>query len=294
MTSNSLDPHRPKRPAVKWHGGKWRLAKWIISHFPEHDAYIEPFGGSAAVLLQKERSLIEVYNDLDKDVYNFFEVLRTRPDLLIHQIKYTPFHYEEYSQSFDPTDDPLENARRFYARAYLSIMGPTIQWSNGFRRQKVYSRGRSGNNSMKPAAHSFAEIEHLWVVADRLRGIVFESMDALQLIELYAKPNTLFYVDPPYLGSTRGHSKDQAYKHEMLDEESHDRLLNLLLSLTAPKDTSVSKSPQRAPKDPPKFILSGYDNPLYNKLLSHGWTKVHKNARTNGQNSRSETLWMSH
>ena len=117
-------PTAPHRPALRYHGAKWRLAPWIISCIPAaHDSYIEPFGGSAAVLLRKSRSPIEVYNDLDGDVVAFFRMLRERPDDLIRAIYWTPFAHAEQQLSRQPTDDPLERARRLYARSYLTISG---------------------------------------------------------------------------------------------------------------------------------------------------------------------------
>lgn len=155
------------RPALRYHGSKWRAAPWIIAHLPDdHDVYIEPFGGSAAVLLQKARSPIEVYNDLDGDVVNFFRLLREQPDELIRAIHWTPFAHAEQQLSREPADDPLEAARRFYVRSHLTVCGPTALWNPGWRRQTFLSRGRDGQSSMTPAARTFMQTEHLLQVAE--------------------------------------------------------------------------------------------------------------------------------
>lgn len=280
--------NRPKRPAIRWHGGKWRMAKWIMSHFPDdHDLYVEPFGGSAAVLLQKPRSRMEVYNDLDLQVFNFFTVLRRWPNQFIQELKLTPFHNEEYMRSLFTDDtaegqattkewDEMEQARRFYIRAYQSIMGPTVTWTNSFKRQKVYSRGKSGKSSMKPSAHTFAEVDHLYIVADRLRGVTFENTNWWTILEKYDTERTLFYLDPPYLGSTRKQNTKNAYAHEMMEPENHFAFLTLARGL------------QGIP------LISGYDSELYRtELEERDWTKVTYNARINGPNKAVECLWLS-
>jgi DNA adenine methylase len=127
----------PSRPAFRYHGAKWRLAKWIIGYFPDHDCYVEPYGGSAAVLLQKGRSWLEVYNDKSRQVVNFFQVLREQTDDLVRAIELTPWAKAEWELAQVDDPDPVEAARRFYIRAYMSLAGPTAQWRTGWRRQKV-------------------------------------------------------------------------------------------------------------------------------------------------------------
>ena len=94
------------RPALRYHGGKWNLASWIISHFPVHECYVEPFGGAASVLLQKSRSPLEVYNDLDGRVVSFFSVLRERPDELARLLSLTPYARAEYELSYEISERP--------------------------------------------------------------------------------------------------------------------------------------------------------------------------------------------
>lgn len=270
-----MAPDVPHRPALRYHGGKWRLASWIVSCLPaDHDSYIEPFGGSAAVLLHKGRSKIEVYNDLDGEVVNFFRMLRERPEELIRAIYWTPFAHAEQRLSYEPCDDPTEAARRLYIRSYMTISGPTAQWNAGWRRQKKMSRGRGGFSRMKPAATSFMEIEHLYQVAERLRGVVIEQADALDLIRRYDNPRAVFYVDPPYVAATRKRMKDSAYRYEMTDDQ-HRQLAAALHDCRG------------------MVVLSGYDSPLYRELFGC-WLRLERQARTNGNapGTITESLWL--
>lgn len=264
----------PARPALRYHGGKWRMAPWIIGFLPAHDSYIEPYSGSAAVLLRKPRSPIEVYNDLDGNVVTFFRVLRERPDELIRAIYWTPFAHAEQQLSLEQCDDELEQARRLYIRSFLTISGPTAQWNSGWRRQKVFSRGRGGNSRMKTAAMSFTEVEHLYQIAERLRGVTIERMDALDLISKYDNHRAAFYVDPPYVFDTRIRAADSAYQHEMTDDQ-HRELAAVLHACAG------------------AVLLSGYDCELYQELFND-WPRHTRDVRTNGNTDRmaTETLWL--
>ena len=122
--SNGAVHHRVTRPPIRYHGGKFRIASWVISHFPAHECYVEPFGGGAGVLLQKTPAPFEVLNDLDGEVVNFFRVLRERPGELVRVIQLTPWSREEQRLSFEPASDPLERARRFYVRSWQTHGGP--------------------------------------------------------------------------------------------------------------------------------------------------------------------------
>lgn len=107
----------PTRPPLRYHGSKWKLASWVVRHFPPHRVYLEPFGGGASILLNKPRSELETYNDLDDQVVNFFRVLRERPAELVRALELTPWSRAEYELSHDPTEDALEAARRFFVRS---------------------------------------------------------------------------------------------------------------------------------------------------------------------------------
>lgn len=270
-------PEAPARPALRYHGGKWRLAPWIVSCFPQlaaYDAYVEPYGGSAAVLLRKERSPIEVLNDLDGDVVNYFRTLRDCPDVLIRSIEFTPFSRREWEAAEGLTSDPIEMARRFYLRSYGSISGPTAQWRTGWRRQKTLTRTSTGTREMSVAAQLFADTEHLYTVAARLRGVFIEDRPAISLMQDYDGDRVLFYVDPPYPAQARRKWKSTAYRHEMSDED-HRELATTLNEMTG------------------MVILSGYDCDLYRELFPDSkWMMLRKQSRTNGNGTATEVLWL--
>ena len=259
-------------PLLRYPGSKHSLAPWILSHLPAHDSYCEAFAGSAAVLLAKERSPLEALNDKSGDIVNLLRMLRERPDLLIEQIRWTPWAAEEYQLAFEPTDDPLEKARRFYARCWMSIR--PFNTSPSFRRQKVLSRGRNGDKSpMTAAAHQFMRVDHLWTIAERLRGVTIENLDALDFIQLYDGENTLFYLDPPYALLTR--TQDAHYEHEMLTVEEHKRLAAVLQDVRG------------------MVVLSHYACDHYREWYeANGWKRVDKSARIDGGGSATESLYL--
>ncbi len=112
-----------ERPALRYHGAKFRLAPWVLKHFPPHGTYVEPFDGAAGVLLQKPRSYAEVYNDLDGEMVNFFRVLRNTGQraALVEALALTPYHRDEFDLAWEPTEDPIEQARRLCVRAQVGF-----------------------------------------------------------------------------------------------------------------------------------------------------------------------------
>ena len=169
---------RPKqRPVMRYHGGKWRLADWVISYFPSHHAYCEPFGGAASILFHKPRSTAEVYNDLDSEVVNVFRVLRDpdRGKELIRLLTLTPYAREEYLSTFDDeTVDPIERARRMIIRAFMgySSDAATRGHRTGFRAQCEVNR-------YQPASQDWVGIpEGLMHWIERLQGVIIENINA--------------------------------------------------------------------------------------------------------------------
>jgi len=258
---------RVRRPALRYFGGKWRLAPWIISHFPPHTCYVEPFGGGASVLLRKPPAQFDVYNDIDNEVVNFFRVLRDRPDELIRAIKLTPFARAELALAYEPCDDELERARRFYVRSWQCRGGPRTQWKSGWRLQKVNARG-------KRSIDDWNDFDHLWAVAQRLKQVYIEHDDALAVIRRYDTPDTLFYCDPPYPPCVRSKRwARHAYQYEM-SEEDHRCVADMLHSIKG------------------MAIVSSYPNDLYDELYA-GWHVEFHSTRNDHGGRATECLYIS-
>lgn len=260
----NMPPDEPKRPALRYYGGKWRLAEWIISHFPPHKNYVEPCGGAASVLLQKPRSPLETYNDLDGNVVNFFRVLRDRPEELIYKLKLTPWARDEafLPLRFDGIDS-IEWARRFWVKSWM-IIGDLGKSGESFR---------VSNKISSQPSDIMRGIPYLWYWVDRMQGVQIESCDAIKLIGRNNSPETLFYFDPPYVKETRSHKVEYAVE---VDNEFH------VAAADAVRGTSGYA------------IVSGYACPLYTELYeAHGWHRVDKEAQTNSGGKRIESLWLS-
>lgn len=254
------------RPPVRYYGGKWRIAPWIIEKFPEHITYFEPFCGGASILFRKHPSKYEAINDLNNDVVTFFEVLRTREDELIRAIELTPHSREEHRRAHERADDPLEQARRFYVRSRQSYGSGEGKHNTGWRYQVRDKRGTA-------VVDEWNTTDHLRWAANRLKQVQIECDDAFKAIERWDAPTTLMYVDPPYMFETR-YSEERRYHTEMTDD-NHAQLLDLLCSVKA------------------MVLLSSYENPLYEETLTAaGWSPLTKDTRTNDNHDATEVLWM--
>lgn len=265
LQNEEKSPVKISRPPVRYYGGKWRLASWIIQYFPPHITFVEPFCGAASILFRKEPSKFEVINDLNGEVVNFFDVLRSRPEDLIRAIQLTPFSREEHKRAHDREGNPLERARRFYIRSRQSFGAGEGKYNTGWRFQANNRRGTS-------VIGEWNDTDHLWEAARRLKQVQIECDEALRVIQRFDMPETLFYVDPPYLFETR-YSDEERYAHEM-SVEDHCQLAESLRRVEG------------------KVILSGYSSPLYQELYPD-WTVVSKQTVTNGNNPATEYLWIS-
>lgn len=269
--SSTAQTSTPTRPAFRYYGGKWNIASWIISFFPPHLNYVEPCGGGASVLLQKIRSPLETYNDLDDNVVNFFRVLRAQPNELIQQLELTPYARKEYEVSFQPADDSVEQARRFFVASAMSIIPIlNIDFRPNLRSVRLVNRADHAPALPFLSSRSF---DHLLAVANRLLGVQIENDTYSKIITAYDNQDTLIYFDPPYVENTR--TEGGIYSHEWHNDD-HIDAAHLL------RDCSGY------------VVISGYACPLYTELYeAHGWQRHDKEAQTNGGGKRIESVWLS-
>lgn len=263
----------PHRPVLRYHGGKWKLAPWIISNFPEHRVYVEAFGGAASVLLRKARSYAEIYNDLDGEIVNLFRVMRDPAQAreLVRLIALTPFARREFEESYIADGDPIEQARRTVVRSFMGFGSAAASGQDtGFR-------GDSNRSGTTPA-HDWRNLPaSLECAIERLRGVVIEHRPAASVICQYDGRDTLHYIDPPYPHSTRSGKKrpgNSCYRFEMSDDE-HRELAGVLHNLHG------------------MVVISGYACPLYDEELYSDWRRIERQAHADGARDRVEVLWLS-
>ena len=250
---------------LKYPGAKNRIADWICEYIPEHEVYLEPFAGSLAVFFAKSQARIETLNDLDKNVVNYFRVVREHAEELAVQLNMTPYSRDEYYRACEyiPEDTDIEKARKFAIRCWQGF-GCSNLYRNGFRSSQ---QARSPHTTKEWQSLP----DRLMVASQRLKNAQIENLPAAELIQRYNTPDVFMYVDPPYLHGTR---KNYLYRYEMQDQE-HVELLLLLAN------------------HPGKVLLSGYDNEMYNDMLP-GWNKVQKKTQAEAGIPRIETLWMNY
>lgn len=256
-----------------YYGSKVRVAARIVDLLPEHDAYVEPFCGSMAVLMAKKPGgRLEVVNDLEQDLMTFWRVLRDRPADLERVCSLTPHSRAEYAACWPIVEDvdDLERARRVWVKL--------AQGRGGFLRTtgwRFHEQGHGRTSSMPRTLMGYTR--RFEAVADRLRHVSLECIPALDVIARYGVHRTsLLYVDPPYLGTTRSHGNH--YTHEMRGEAEHRELAAALTDCRA------------------AVVLSGYHSELYDELYAD-WHVTELSAFTGQANGgrlggdRVEVLW---
>ncbi len=265
---------KSKLIAFGWYGGKFSHLDWLLPLLPATRHFCDVFGGSAAVLINRDPSPVETYNDLDSDLVNFFRVLRDQREPLMEAIGLTPFSREELALACELAGaelSDLERARRFYVRARQVRTG-LAQTASAGRWAHCLLTSRAGMAGA--VSRWLGSVEALPMIAQRLLRVQIEHAPSLEVIERFDSPDTLFYCDPPYVHTTRGDAK--AYRHEMTDAD-HRELAGLLH------------------KTKGKVALSGYHGDLYDRLYGDWW-RVEANPKLchSVKQERTEILWMNY
>jgi DNA adenine methylase len=229
---------------IRWVGGKGKQLRQLLPFIPDSRVYVEPFGGGASVLLNKPRSEVEVYNDLDESLINLFYVIRDPVQFseFANLIGWTPYSRRAFEDSRDHESEPdaVLRAVKFYTVLNQSISGKRLATKSD------WSRAKSAN----VAERWFLRQEKLGLLHERLKYVQIECRDALDILEEWDSPETVFYCDPPYVLDTR---KKQKYYAVELDDEYHYELCERLKLVEG------------------MVVLSGYNHPIYQTLMDHGW-----------------------
>jgi DNA adenine methylase len=284
-------PSRPMAP-FRWVGGKGNLARWILRYLPKGHIYVEPFAGAASVFWHlPEPYPVEVLNDLDQRIVNLYRVLQDREKFreLLHRLIWTPYSRAEFARALeilkDPEADEVSRAWAFFVAQNQGFGGKARAVGHWGRSIAKIDRGMS--EAVNKWRGRLKVLSH-W--HRRLSRVQIDSIDGVEAIRYWDTPDTVFYVDPPYIPESRADYQTVRYHHEF-PLEDHQRLVGVLLQVKG------------------KVLLSAYDHPAYRPLEEAGWVKVgrvtacHVFGRTrasgvSGPGSvaarapRTEVLWM--
>ncbi len=260
------------RPPLKWYGGKHYLAEWIISQFPEHRIYLEPFGGGASVLLNKPSVEVETYNDLDLRLTRFFRVLRDHGDEFVRRVSLIPYSQVEFdaaAREYPIGASDIEKAISDFVRWRQSFAGKGQSWS--------YTTSRARGGMAGDVNAWWTAIDALPQVIDRIRRVQIICQSAFEAIPRFDHEEGLIYCDPPYVHASRCQQSTSVYHAEMNDAE-HRKLAKLLGKCKA------------------AVVVSGYESDLYDELYQ-GWKKATRriaNHASGGTQKARETecLWI--
>jgi len=231
---------------IGWYGGKAHLVKHLLRLIPPHKIYLEVFGGGAALLLSKQPAQLEIYNDIDSNLYNLFRVIRDDKlfPIFLHKVKWTLYSREEWRRArkaYRYANNPVEKAVRFFITIRQSFAKYTHSWSYSLKEKS-------------PAKSYFAFIDELEAIHRRLRTVQIENLNWKECARKYNSEDTLIYGDPPYVKEAR-RLKSNVYSHEFTKED-HEEFIEFLLN-----------------EWQGKAMISGYKNPIYEKLEKAGWIR---------------------
>jgi DNA adenine methylase len=253
-------------------GGKFSSVKWLLKYLPYDNAYIEPFGGSAVVLLNRKPSDVETYNDINRNIVNFFRVIRKHLEEFRQLFYLTPYSRIEFEEAnyklYHPPDDyePVQHAVDFFNLARRCFGG--MQCENA---SFGYTKESSRRGMGQLISAELNALRDLPDVVHRLRMVQIKCRDALKVIKQYDFPGAVFYIDPPYLDTAQ---KGYGSGYTLND---HKELINVLESVRG------------------RWALSGYHNKKTDGLLS-GYNFVERRvalrtARERTRAYRTEVLW---
>ena len=267
---------RKRMIAFGWYGGKFSHLDFILPNLPvDARHFCDVYGGSAAVIINREPAPVETYNDLDSELVNFFQVLRdsNKSDDLIRAIGLTPFAREELVLACEPPNGAgsLERARRFFVRARQTRTGLAQTSSEG---RWAHCRLTSRAGMAGAVSRWLGSVEGLSEIVQRLQRIQIENAPALEVIQRYDSPETLFYLDPPYVHDSRGDAA--AYGLEMTDDDHRD-LAELLHTIKG------------------RAAVSGYRTTLYDDIFAD-WNRIDADPRIahSVRTTRQESLWINY
>mgnify|MGYP001602125970 CR=1 FL=1 len=255
---------------LRYYGGKAFLAPTLLALLPMHTTYCEVFGGTGNLLFVKTPSKLEIFNDIDNNITNFFTVIKNQElfEQFIDNLNFVVYGREQLKLALvDCTDNNIEKAVNWFIITQQSFNGlKNAGWSTGL----FNNRGLEFYNKIKYTHH----------IHQRLRNVMVENKDFRSLIPSYDSPETLFYLDPPYTGPLRI-SKNR-YQYEMT-EEDHQALVQLLLKVQG------------------MSILSGYKNTIYTELEDVGWKRIDIEVPIRASNTKYtkqirqgvESIWLS-
>lgn len=254
------------RPPLTYYGGKQTLAPIIEKLIPEHVLYGEPFFGGGAVFFLKPKSKVEVINDTNAELMNFYRVAKTRFEELQALVDQSLISRELHRQAVIIYYNPglFDEVRRAWAVWVLSVMGFASQLGGTF--------GFDKRESMQSRRLGFKKETFTRELMTRLENVQMESADALYIIQSRDHDDAFFYCDPPYIGSDMGHYKGYT-------EEDFRSLLEMLASIKG------------------KFLLSSYPSDLLSEFIErNGWYTLKKeltvivNIKSSSEKKKTETL----
>lgn len=265
------------RPPIKIHGGKYYLSKWILEHFPdgyEDMNYCEPFCGGGSVFLNKSPSKEEAISDLDKGIISIFKALRDEPTEFMSRIKRCK--YQE--STFKKAQKRIEKGFKDYINQAVSEYIVRRMSRGGLKQNFAWSKRKRGGQPGDLNAWE-TMIEQLPLIAERLKDVSILNESFEDVFKVWDEDNSLIYLDPPYLPSTRSEGSQSIYEFE-LTVDDHVNLLNMIKSARG------------------KVIISGYSSPLYRTHLKEWNCKKRDVANHSGQGKskqrRIECIWMNY